>query len=390
MRKWAIVLHLYQSPVQDLGITKNVLQSCYLPLLKLIRDNSHVRLTLNIAGCLVEQLAKMQQQEFFDLLREVVDSGQVELLNSPADHPVIPLTPRQMIDRQTETQKMWIKETTGRDTGKGFFPPELAVDEQLINWSRGKYDYVLVDETAVQSYRPAVMYKGQKLVVNCRVIADIFRGYQGRLKASLVEEAIRNNTLTEPVLVTINDAEAFGHHYQERLELLAELWRKREWKFVQAGEVAVGPAETVEKVATSSWQVWLGNDRGNRFKLWASEENSLQQQYLAMMKIAAETVDEYKDQTAAEKVKMSLEYLDKGCSSCYLYWLSAWPWWHPDLVQKGADQLVRSVRSIEVPLEVKRQLEERYHEFLKQMWLYHWSGEIEKKYKEYDEMIKNK
>ncbi len=159
MRKWACGLHFYQPPVQDLAITKLVLNSCYIPLLKLIKSQPEVRLTINMAGCLLEQLVKMQQTEFLDLLDEVVGGGQVELVNSPAFHPIIPLSPMEVVERQIEKQRLFTKDAIGREPGRGLFPPELAVEEKLVKWAQGKYDYVIVDETAVSShFSPRVIW----------------------------------------------------------------------------------------------------------------------------------------------------------------------------------------------------------------------------------------
>lgn len=381
-----MVLHFYQPPVQDLGITKQVLQSCYLPLLKLIKNHPEVRLTINLNGGLLEQLAKMEQMEFFGLLKGLVENGQVELLNSPAYHPIMPLTPTGLWVRQLDKQRQVTKETVGIEIGKGLFPPELAIDEKLINWARGKFDYVLVDETAVKTYQPVVKYKSEKVVVNCRKIADTLRGFQGKLEVAHIKD-ITKAIYDNQIIVTVNDAEAFGHHYEERLELLGQMWQQKEWEFVSVKEVAEAGGEVIEQVKTSSWQVWLGDGQADPFKLWANADSPLQQQYGELLKIAAELVEKYKGQTSPAGVMAAKEYLDRGYSSCYLYWLSAWPWWHPDLVQKGADQLIRSVRTIEASKTEKRRAEELYHDFLKEMWLYHWSGEVQVKYREYDKLL---
>jgi hypothetical protein len=82
--------------------------------------------------------------------------------------------------------------------------------------------------------------------------------------------------------------------------------------------------------------------------------------------------------------EVAREHLDEGWASCHLYWLSNHPWWHPELVERGANNLIRCFRMLPVTYEEKAEAEKNHHEFLEKMWLYHWSGEVEKNYKLYD------
>ena len=81
------------------------------------------------------------------------------------------------------------------------------------------------------------------------------------------------------------------------------------------------------------------------------------------------------------------DLMDQAYSSCYLYWLSNWPWWHPDLVGTGARNLIKCVRMSNIDNQMKSKAEEAYHLFLNKMWQYHWSGKVEGKYKEWQSQI---
>jgi len=78
------------------------------------------------------------------------------------------------------------------------------------------------------------------------------------------------------------------------------------------------------------------------------------------------------------------DYLDKAFSSCYLYWLSNWPWWHPEMVETGAIALITAVRIAKTDPSKKSQMEVIYHDFLSKMWQYQWSGEVELNYQKYN------
>lgn len=366
MKKWAIVLHFYQPPGQEPAITQQILRSCYLPLLKLIKSNPQVHLTFNISGCLLEQL----NQPFFILVKELVTNGQVELLNSPAFHPVISLVSKQLVTRQIELQTQITKNTLNCKLGSGFFPPELAINPKSLTWLGPKYDYILVDQTAIDQapYQPVVQYGKTKLLVNCRPVSEVIRSYPGHLSANKI-------TITDHVLITINDAEIFGHHFQERLDLLDQLFHHSDFTFVSASEIAHLSAVPITNLQSSSWQLWHRAKPDNPFALW--NNNTLQKSYLRLLRRAEKLVTAYPN-------SISLSHLDRGSSSCFLYWLSNWPWWHPDLVETGARELIKSIRSLTCPNPDKSKTESLYFAFLKAVWLYHWSGQVEANYQKYD------
>src|SRR3989338_7396801 len=100
MKYWSMVLHFYQPPTQELKITKSVLESCYLPLLRMLSEKSGFGLTLNISGSLILQLKRLGADEFFDLIKKLISSGKVEIVNSVMYHPLMPITPKDILIRQ--------------------------------------------------------------------------------------------------------------------------------------------------------------------------------------------------------------------------------------------------------------------------------------------------
>lgn len=233
----------------------------------------------------------------------------------------------------------------------GFFPPELAVDSQTFDLI--KSNYTVVDESAVGRQDPIVKYHDSYLVVNNRAIGEIFRSYPTQLKVETVM-AMLHKDLT----VTANDAELFGHHYAERLRVLADLLDSPDVKFIMMSEAIARfghEATSVSKIKPSTWQ------NGKGFDLWA--RNSLQKKYLKLLQIVHE-------------LDYESDLFDQSTSSCYLYWLSNWPWWHPGLVERGALNLIKSVKS--------PQAEAAYQDFIKRMWSYHNSGKVEKNYQKYE------
>lgn len=326
-------MHFYQPPTQEDSITWNILIFCYLPLLRMLDSKSGYGITININSCLVDQIRKLKSTEFFELIDRLARDGKIEFLNSARYHPLIPLIPKEVLMRQIQTDYKT----------PGFFPSELAIDEKTLDFL--PYTYVLIDETSLNQYFPLVKYKNKYLLVNKRNVCELLRGYQGQLKAQLV-----TNLLSEGLNVTVSDAEVFGHHYTERLQVLADLLDLPDIKFLTASQAIAqfgSQAPEVVSIKPSTWQ------NCDKFDLW--NRSALQQEYLKLLELNPD--------------------VDVAFSSCYLYWLSNWPWWHPGLVESGVNTMPKSKQTAD---------------FLKHMWDYHASGQVEANYSAFDKRVKDR
>ena len=371
-------------------MTKTVLYSCYLPLLKMLERHGEAKITLNLTGSLLLQLSKLGAGEFFWGMRRLMDRGQIELVNCPVHHPVVPITPGRVVLRQLVKNTKVMKETLGVELaeGAGIFLPELAVNEEAIKTLSNldvKPKYVVVDETAVGGgYRPVVRWQGITLIVNRREVCEVIRSYPTRLKADRLVAWVKDQMGVNDTWVVVNDAELYGHHYEERGELLDGLLGGGEFEFIGLSETVGGvEAEKIDRVKPSTWQ--SGESGAGAFDLWADEDNPLQQKYLDLGRWAAEAFERAGDKLEGRMKEAAQEHLDQGWSSCNLYWLSNTPWWHPDLVERGANNLIRCIRTLPLPFEEKAAAEEKYHALLRDVWQYHWSGEVEKKYAQYNQ-----
>ena len=103
-------MHFYQPPTQELKITKSVLENCYLPLLRMLSAKSGFGLTLNISGSLMIQLKKSGANEFFDLIKQLIADGKIEMVNSAMYHPLMPITPKDVLERQIVKNSQTLKD----------------------------------------------------------------------------------------------------------------------------------------------------------------------------------------------------------------------------------------------------------------------------------------
>lgn len=369
MTYWSLVLHFYQPPTQDLRITKSILTFCYLPLLRMLAAKKNYGITLNISGSLVEQLQKLESTEFFDLVRKMVEDGRVELTNSLMYHSLAPNTPAAVRIREIESNRNIIETTFGVHVSNGFFPPELAVDAGSIQSFPAKY--IVVDQSAMTTH-PIARYKNMFLIAMNREWTEILRSYPSQLNASAFISYVQTQARERSLVVTGGDSEIFGHHYSERLQLLADIISNKKISCIRLCDAVerFGPtASTVAKVHLSSWQNTTNLD------LWTG--NSLQKKYLKLAQLASNLVGENTN-------KKMLDLLDRGWSSCYFYWLSNFPWWHPDMVEKGARCLIHSVRRSQAENIHKRQAEDVYYSLMNDVWQYHWSEKVKDGFKKHD------
>ncbi len=370
MKHIVLVLHFYQPPTQTLATTQAILETCYLPLLRMLTTKKNIGITLNLSGSLLEQLEQLKATEFFELTNQLLDSGKIELVNSAMYHSLLPVTPTFVWTRQVQRNKEILSRLFHQTKLAGFFPPELAVDESHLAQLDSKY--VILHESALHRTSIAQFNKTTLLVGNKDLI-EICRSYPGLLQAKPFVSYLLNTFPKDELIILPNDAELFGHHYVERLQFLDELLDNPELTFI-TGSKAVSlfakEAESIEQINISSWQ------NVNRLELW--NEKPLQKKYLEFAELCANLTKQSTD----PKV---MQYLDQGWSSCYLYWLSNWPWWHPDLVSGGAECLMRSVRAADLPFQTKIEAENMYSSLLNSIWKFHWSKQVEEGYHHYDE-----
>ncbi|MBU1000707.1 polysaccharide deacetylase family protein [Patescibacteria group bacterium] len=354
-----------------------MLKSCYLPLLRILSKKSGFGLTINVSGSLIAQLKKLKEDEFFDLLKKLSSEGKIEIISSAMYHPLIPITQKDTVIRQIKKNNQILKNVLGCGRTNGFFPPELAVDSRSLDLIDSKY--ILVDETSIDKklkIQDSIVKYGKKyLLVNNRKVCEIMRAHRRELFAKKVADLVLRNTDKAGLIVTANDAEIFGHHFSERLHLLADLLDSKEIKFIKAADAVAkfgNQATTISGVKASTWDINQG------FSLW--NKNVLQKKYLKLLQSIYRFASESLNDTA-------VNFFDEGNSSCYLFWLSNWPWWHPGLADEGATQLMKCIRSLPVPGKEKIRIEKIYFDLLKDMWQYHWLGKAKIKYKEHYEKI---
>lgn len=379
MVQFALVLHFYQPPTQSLNLTEEILRSCYLPLCNLLLAKENARVSLDFSGSLLLQIQRIPEHELSLKIRQLSETGRVDFLNSPIYHPISPLTPLDVLARQLLENKKVLENFCNVTKFAGIFPPELAIDQKTYDLFRQTEKFVLVDETSGPG------------LSNNRQLTEIIRSYPTELSASKFTDYVSQSLVPSPSspLVCATDAEIFGHHYSERINFLKDLFDQKQFEFVKLSEIAASPQslEPRTSIKASSWQTSAEDLKNNNpYSYWKSATNSLQQRYYELANLAYQAISKVDGELKASHVLHSAQtHYDQGISSCHPYWLSNLPWWHPDMVEKGAQQLIKAIRTVPIANQEKHQAETFYHQFLMDLWHHQWSGEVEKKYREFDQ-----
>ena len=147
--KLALFLHLYQPPTQFPQVIHRVVRECYEPIVTIAELNSNSKITLNVSGSLIEQLA-FSYSYLLERLKKLVAGGQVELTGSACYHPLLTELPEGEIRRQIRLNEAVIKNSLGATPGPGFFAPEMSIDEKVCQVVKELgYKYILAEESVV-------------------------------------------------------------------------------------------------------------------------------------------------------------------------------------------------------------------------------------------------
>ncbi|MFW9915439.1 MAG: hypothetical protein ACFFGZ_07480 [Candidatus Thorarchaeota archaeon] len=131
----------------------DIINKSYLPVLNMLHKNPGFKVVLNWTGWTLETLAGENKSiypdragEAIDLIRELLDCGQIDITGTSWSHAILPLCDTDDARKQIELGL----ETTQRilyHKPKGFFPPELAIDPLLPGMLRQVgYEWTIIDD----------------------------------------------------------------------------------------------------------------------------------------------------------------------------------------------------------------------------------------------------
>src|SRR3989338_5177618 len=145
---WVNLMHFYQQPTASDQAVIEAAEKSYLRVIKALKNNPTISFTINLAGCLLERLGRLGYHKLIADIKRLQDKKQIELTDSAAYHPILPLLPGGEIKNNIEASQKIQKKYFGKNfRPPGFFLPELAYSGETAEIiSSYGYRWIILDE----------------------------------------------------------------------------------------------------------------------------------------------------------------------------------------------------------------------------------------------------
>jgi predicted glycosyl hydrolase (DUF1957 family) len=362
--KIGLLLHFYQPWWQFPAALHKITNQCYRPILRLVNSSDRFCFTANVNLSLLELL----DNNFPDVIegfRKAAEKGKIELMSSPAQHPIFPLIPeflqRAQIQNDQEDKE---KRFALKQNCKGFYFPEMAFSRNDIGLMKEfGYRWSVTDDEPFRAIHGSVPYdnivimNGFKTYMRSSLWSNLISSGNfsfADIKARMEYEISSWTKNTPAYIIIAMDAETFGHHHEGFIERFLKPMFK-EW----GNEERIVPIESLEQnfpwrsisyLPDGSWSTSADDVRKNDpYPLWNSRFNKYHSMLWELTNIALK----YFKNCEEDCLKMT--------SSCHWWWISGRPYWEPEFMKFGAKKAMEIIREYSVSDE-KRNGENLYKE----------------------------
>lgn len=401
---WINFLHFYQPANTEFYNIRKALDKSYWRLIRLMEEHPDLRMTFNVSGCLLERLEEAGEKAFLERLKFLVDKGRVELTGSAYYHGFLPLLPEKEIWRQIKANEKILKKIFGRDfKPKGFFLPEMAYSETVARLvKKAGYDWIILDEIAYNGGTKARPKINQAYIDAASGLKMIFRhrDYSSAYPPDVILPALvnyqkeakkKNNKENNPeIFLTATDAELYGLRHEDPSAELEKIVKQAGLKTMSLSAYQAKLPKKAEKIKIypCSWESLPSEVKSNRpYALWENKNNKIQVNLWKLAHLALGLEEKYK---ADKNYYWYRWHLSRGLASCTFWWASARDFskvfgpyaWSPDDIERGLEDMIRGVRSLNDKRTKKAKLEAEklYLKIKKLIWEEHWKKHWRKQY----------
>jgi len=404
---WINFLHFYQPANAEFYNIRKALDKSYWRLIRLMEEHPSLRMTFNVSGCLLERLEEAGEKAFLERLKFLVDKGRVELTGSAYYHGFLPLLPEKEVWRQIKVNEKILKKIFGKNfKPKGFFLPEMAYSETVACLvKKAGYEWVILDEIAYSGgskIRPKTnqiytdIASGLKIffrhsdhssVYPPDVVLPTLLNQQKELKNKNHKIGKKNN---REIFLTATDAELYGLRHEDPSAELEKIAKQANLKTmtISAYQAMITKKAEKIKIYPCSWESTTSEIKSNRpYALWHNKNNKIQVSLWKLANLAIALEEKYKTDKNYYWYRW---HLSRGLASCTFWWASARDFskvfgpyaWSPDDIERGLEDLIRSVRSLNDRKTKKAKLEAEkvYLKIKKLIWEDHWKKHWRKQY----------
>lgn len=349
------LLHFYQPINQQDDILDRIVNESYRPILQGMLQKQTRKLNINISGSLTSLLLSKGYTDVIEALKELKTRNQVEFTASAMYHPILPLLPRNESLRQIELNDIENRKAFGDlYEPKGFFPPEMAVNETVFDICIEKgYKWVAAPTVSCPKEfsvnENAFVYKdsGLKIFFRNKPVSSIVLSAQVRSATDLLAET-RDFRQKDAYWFTVMDAETFGHHRIGHEKLLFELMDCPELTNILGSEISDFGGQVVKvRPLSGTWtndeqDSFLGGTNSS-FVLWNDPTNPI---HKAQWELTHLVIDSLATNTSSLNWIKARELADYALASDQYWWASGKPWWSLEMVELGAYSLKSVIETL--------------------------------------------
>ncbi len=387
--RWINFLHIYQPPTLEKETLVRITREAYFNIIHILKKNPNYKITLNITACLTEYLNQVGFTKLIDELKILIKKHQVELTGSAAFHPLMPLIPAKEAERQIKVNA----EINRKYFGKlyhpaGFYLPEMAYSPAVAKIiKKNGYDWIILDEIAYngkinRSKRTSKINYQIKYIDQHSSLAVVFR--QRNISKTFVPETISQllklSAAKRPeVVIAATDGELYGHKYVDWSGYHEQILKNKDLQTMTISAYLKSLKKNqFIKPLSSSWESTpLELKKNIPYSLWYHPRNKIHRQLWSLANYALKLNYQYKNDGNHFASRLHME---RGLASCTFWWASGKdfklfdpPAWNPTEIEKGALELLRSIRSLNsLPAKQKIKAEKIFLEIHKLIWTKHW------------------
>ncbi|MFW9950823.1 MAG: hypothetical protein ACFFKA_11955 [Candidatus Thorarchaeota archaeon] len=357
---FAFLLHIYQPPVQIPPVIRQIAHESYIPIIDALNNNPIAKITLNINGTLTEQLHDFGYDRLLQSITTLASKGQIEFTGSAKFHPLLPLIPEPEIKRQitlnNETNYHFFGDTY---KPKGFFPPEMAISEEVLASVHDMgFEWIILSGIAnTLPTFPTNFFSshpnGLKLVFRDDYISIDCAFNKINNVDAFIKRLNYINTSENYYVILAMDGETFGHHVKHAIKdflipLFNILSLKNDIELCTVSEILNKfPLRESQYPRASSWSTLpfdLAHDIP--FPLWFDPKNEIhieQHRYLMYALTLIHLSSKYREAMDKERKEIfdnARNLLDRGIHSCQQWWASKKPWYSPDMILRGLNEVL--------------------------------------------------
>lgn len=379
--KWINFLHIYQPANADAYVIKEATEKSYKRIIKALEKNSKIKFTINITGCVWQRWQGLGLNDIIDRLKMLAEKGQIEIVGTAAYHPILPLLPEEEVIKQIKENEQILKQWFKEDKLNGFFLPEMAysLETAKIIKSLG-YEWLILDEIALNGklghadFNKIYIDKDSGLKI-------IFRNRE--LSKSYVPDTLLNKKENEDIFITATDCELYGLRHLDQTGKIEKLLAREDLETLTISEFIAGHDDAPIGISPlpSSWESTEHELKNAApYALWFDKKNSIHKKLWQLANLAIETARKFANDKNCNWIRW---HLVRGLASCTFWWASAKDFklfsmisWSPDEIERGVNELIRSIRSIddEASRQIKIEAEKLYIEIKKKIWHRHWAN----------------